>query len=97
MDYIKEFKVVVPEIESMLIRIESYASCIASLYDNEKYEEDFVNEMQMKELDLLRLINKVNDIAMYAMAVNDKLIVLECEDVKAKVANVMEVVRSLYM
>lgn len=97
MDYIKEFDIVLPEIERVLAKIETYASCIASLYDNDKYEEDFINEMQMKELDLIKLITKINDIAMRAMAANDKSILLGCENIKAKVVNVMETVRNLYM
>ena len=92
-----ELEKILPEIDSMLIRIESYASCIASLYDNEEYEKEFVHEMQMKEADLLRLVNKLNDIAMRAMAINVKDIVFKCEDKKAKVVNIMETVRDLYM
>ncbi len=92
-----ELKVILPEINDMLIRIEAYATCVAIICDTKVTDEEFVAEMQMKQSDLLRLVNKLNDIAMRAMAINDRNIVFTCETEKAKVVNVMETVRNLYM
>ncbi len=102
MDYRMKLDRIKPEIDNALINIETYASCIASLYEvslyeNLNYEEDFIAEMHNKQAELLYIVNNINDIAMHAMAVNDKGIVMECEDIKAKVVNVMERVRNLYM
>lgn len=51
----------------------------------------------MKQADLLKLINKLNDIAMQAMAINEQDLVYRIEFVKADVKNMMERVRNLYM
>jgi hypothetical protein len=53
--------------------------------------------MQMKQATLLRLIVKLNDIAMQAMVINDQALVFKIEDVKCQVRDVMETVRNLYM
>ncbi len=92
-----ELKTILPEIDKILIKVETYTSCISSLYDNERYKDDFIAEMQMKQADLLRLINKLNDIGMRAMAINDRSIVFQCEEKKLKVRDTMEFVRNLYM
>ena len=92
-----ELKVILPEINDMLIRIEAYATCVAIICDTKVTDEEFVAEMQMKQSDLLRLVNKVNDIAMKAMAENNHSLYFRCEDIKLEVRNTMEVVRNLYM
>ena len=53
--------------------------------------------MQMRQATLLRLVNRLNDIAMQAMAINEQGLVFEIEDVKRQVRNTMEIVRNLYM
>ncbi len=92
-----ELKVILPEINNMLVRIETYATCVAIICDTKVTEEEFVAEMQMKQADLLRLVNKLNDIAMRAMAINNRNILYKCELEKSKVVDVMETVRNLYM
>ena len=63
----------------------------------DKSDENFVSDMQNKQAVLLRLVNKLNDIAMKAMAMNERSIVYKCENAKLEVRNTMEVVRNLYM
>jgi hypothetical protein len=53
--------------------------------------------MQMKQATLLRLVNRLNDIAMQAMAINEQELVFKIEDVKCQVRDTMETVRNLYM
>lgn len=91
-----ELKTILPEIDKILARVETYTSCIASLW-NGIPDDEFLCEMHMGQADLLRLINKLNDIGMRAMAINDQGIYYACEDKKLEVRNVMEVVRNLYM
>ena len=91
-----ELKTILPEIDKILARVETYTSCIASLW-NGIPDDEFLCEMHMKQADLLRLINKLNDIGMRAMAINNQDIYYICEDKKLEVRNVMEAVRNLYM
>ena len=51
----------------------------------------------MKQAMLLRFINRLNDIIMQAMVINEQSIVLRCEDIKCQVRDIMEAVRNLYM
>ena len=67
------------------------------IYDTNEKNKDFIADMQMKQAILLRLINKLNDIEMQAMAINDSNIVFKCESVKSEVRDTMEYVRNLYM
>lgn len=94
----REFNNVNKEIESILIRTQTYIALIEHVYrDIDKQNEDFVSEMHMTQSVLLRLVNKLNDIGMKAMAENNNSVYYKCEDVKLKVRNTMEIVRNLYM
>lgn len=94
----KEFNDINKEINAILVRTEGYITLIEHIYrDLDKKDEDFVAEMHMTQANLLRLVNKVNDIAMKAMAENNRLVYYKCEDVKLRVRDTMEVVRNLYM
>ena len=67
--------------------------------NKEEYKKDevLVSEMHMEMAKLLSYVNKLNDIAMKAMAINDKDIYFKCEDNKARIVDVMEHLRNLYM
>ena len=94
----REFNDINKEIESILIKTQAYITLIEHVYrDIDKKNEDFISEMQMTQSVLLRLVNKLNDIGMKAMAENNNSVYYKCEDVKLKVRSTMEVVRSLYM
>ena len=92
-----ELKNTLPEIDKILAKIETFTSCIASLYEHDECYDEFVYEMQMRQCDLLKLVNALNDIAMRAMAINNQRIYFACEDKKLEVRNIMELVRNLYM
>lgn len=89
--------VVEDEINDTLIKISLYVECIEKLYENKEKNEDFIADMQMRQSTLLRFVNRLNDIAMQAMAINEQSIVFRCEDVKRQVRDTMETVRNLYM
>ena len=94
----REFDDASKEINTILIRTQGYIALIEHIYKEEnKKDEDFIAEMQLTQATLLRLINKVNDIAMKAMAENNRPLYYKCEDVKLQVAHTMEIVRNLYM
>ncbi len=94
----REFNDASKEINNILIRTQGYITIIQSIYrEKDKTNEDFISEMQMTQATLLRLVNKVNDIAMKAMAENNHSLYFKCEDIKLEVRNTMEVVRNLYM
>lgn len=93
----REFKIASEEVNDTLIKISLYVGCIEKFYENEKKNDDFVADMQMRQATLLRLINRLNDIAMQAMAINEQGLVFEIEDVKRQVRDTMEIVRNLYM
>lgn len=94
----REFNDINKEIESILIKTQAYITLIGHVYrDIDKQNEDFVSEMQMTQSVLLRLVNKLNDIGMKAMAENNNAVYYKCEDVKLRVRNTMETVRNLYM
>jgi hypothetical protein len=94
----REFNDINKEIESILIKTQAYMTLVEHVYrDIDKQNEDFVSEMQMTQSVLLRLVNKLNDIGMKAMAENNNAVYYKCEDVKLKVRNTMETVRNLYM
>ena len=59
--------------------------------------EYFEGLMYERQAMLLRYVNNINDIAMKAMAINNKDIVFKCEEIKRKIVDVMELVRNLYM
>ena len=93
----REFRTASEEVNDTLIKISLYVGCIEKFYENEKKNDDFVADMQMRQATLLRLVNRLNDIAMQAMAINEQELVLKIEDVKCQVRDVMETVRNLYM
>jgi hypothetical protein len=93
----REFKIVADDIDAILSTTEAYTACLEMLYDIKEKNEDFIADMQMKQADLLKLVNKLNDIAMQAMAINEQDLVYRIELVKADVKNMMERVRNLYM
>lgn len=94
----RDFNDVNKEINAILVKTEGYITLIKHIYkDEDKKDEDFIAEMHMTQAVLLRLVNKLNDIAMKAMAENNRPVYYKCEDVKLRVRNTMEVVRNLYM
>jgi hypothetical protein len=94
----REFNDINNKVNAVLARTEGYIVLIEHIYkDSDKKDEDFVAEMHITQANLLRLINKLNDIAMKAMAENNKTVYYKCEDVKLRVRSTMEVVRNLYM
>lgn len=94
----RDFNDVNKEINAILVKTEGYITLIEHIYkDEDKKDEDFIAEMHMTQAVLLRLVNKLNDIAMKAMAENNRPVYYKCEDVKLRVRNTMEVVRNLYM
>ena len=93
----REFRTASEEVSDTLIKISLYVGCLEKFYGNEEKNEDFVADMQMRQATLLRLVNKLNDIAMQAMAINEQELVFKIEDVKRQVRDTMECVRNLYM
>lgn len=93
----REFKIVSKEVSDTLCRIQAFTTCLELMYRNKEKNADFIADMQMKQATLLRLINRLNDIAMQAMAINEQGLVFEIEDVKREVRDTMEIVRNLYM
>ena len=93
----REFRTVSKEVDDVLCRIQAYTTCLELMYKNKEKNEDFIADMQMKQATLLRLVNRLNDIAMQAMAINEQGLVFRIEDVKCQVRDVMETVRNLYM
>lgn len=67
--------------------------------NKEEYKKDevLVSEMHMEMAKLLSYVNELNDIAMKAMIINDKDIYFRCENSKARIVDVMEHLRNLYM
>lgn len=94
----RDFDDVNKEVNVVLVRTGGYITLIEHIYkDSDKENEDFVSEMQMTQANLLRLVNKLNDIAMRAMAENNRSVYYQCEDAKLRIRNTMDVVRNLYM
>ena len=93
----RELRITSEEVNDTLIKISLYVGCIEKFYENKDKNEDFIADMQMRQATLLRLVNRLNDIAMQAMAINEQSIVFRCEDVKRQVRDTMETVRNLYM
>ena len=93
----REFRTASKEVDDVLCRIQAYTTCLELMYKNKEKNEDFIADMQMKQATLLRLVNRLNDIAMQAMAINEQGLVFRIEDVKCQVRDVMETVRNLYM
>lgn len=94
----REFNDINNKVNAVLARTEGYITLIEYIYkDSDKKDEDFVAEMHMTQANLLRLVNKLNDIAMKAMAENNRPVYYKCEDAKLRVRNTMEIVRNLYM
>lgn len=93
----RELRITSEEVSDVLCRIQAYTTCLELMYRNKEKNEDFIADMQMKQATLLRLVNRLNDIAMQAMAINEQSIVFRCEDIKRQVRDTMETVRNLYM
>ena len=60
-------------------------------------DEVFTNRMQEVQAALLKIVNKLNDITMYAMIDNDQQTYFRCENAKKMIHDTMETIRSLYM
>lgn len=93
----RELRIITDEVNDVLLRVRVYAQCIEEFYKDKEKSKDFVADMQMKQAMLLRFVNRLNDIIMQAMAINEQSIVFRCEDIKCQVRNTMEIVRNLYM
>ena len=96
---------IVLERELVIVEAEvaNVLGCFKACLERKKFievlreNECFERLMQERQAMLLRYVNNINDIAMKAMAINDKDIVFKCEEIKRKVVDVMESVRNLYM
>lgn len=93
----RELRIITDEVNNILLKVNVYIECIEEFYKNKEKSKDFVADMQMKQAMLLRFINRLNDIIMQAMVINEQSIVLRCEDIKCQVRDIMEAVRNLYM
>lgn len=93
----REFRIASEEVNDTLIKISLYVGCIEKFYENKEKNDDFIADMQMRQVTLLRLITRLNDIAMQAMAINEQGLVFKIEDIKRQVRDTMETVRNLYM
>ena len=70
------------EINAVLVKTQGYITLVEHIHrDEDKKDEDFVAEMHMTQANLLRLVNKVNDIAMKAMAENNRPVYYKCEKI----------------
>jgi hypothetical protein len=93
----RELKIITDEVNNVLLRVRVYVECLEEFYKDKEKSKDFIAEMQMKQAMLLRFVNRLNDIIMQAMAINEQSIVFRCEDIKYQVRDTMETVRNLYM
>ena len=93
----REFRTASKEVDDVLCRVQAYTTCLELMYKNKEKNEDFIADMQMKQATLLRLVNRLNDIAKQAMAINEQELEFKIENVKCQVRDVMERVRNLYM
>lgn len=59
--------------------------------------KELMDKLQAKLGELLKLINKVNEIEEKAYAYNEHELVFRCEELKRKVVEVMEYIRGKYM
>lgn len=86
------------EVIEILVKIQAYVTCMELICkEDDRKSPDFISEMQMKQATLVRLIDKVNDIAMRAMTINESSLYFKCETLKSQVRDTMEKVRNLYM
>ena len=85
------------EVYDILASVQAYITFIQISSESINKDEKFILDMQNQQAVLLKLINKLNDIAMKAMAINESHVVYRCEDIKIKVRNTMETIRNLYM
>lgn len=93
----RELRIITDEVNDVLLKVGVYIGCLEEFYKDKEKTKDFVADMQMKQAMLLRFVNRLNDIIMQAMAINEQSIVFRCEDIKYQVRNAMETVRNLYM
>lgn len=76
---------------------------VKTVFIDIKYAGDKLRDMEMiKELEdvmavLLKLVNKLKDIEMRAIKINDMTIYFKCENRIAKLINAMEYIRNKYM
>ena len=89
----KELKDVSNETNEVLVKIQAYVTLIDIICQGNKH----IEYMQEQQATLLKLVNRLNDIAMQAMAINEQSIYFKCEDKKREVRELMETVRNLYM
>lgn len=89
-----ELREIEKDIEMTLIKAATYCNVVKLMeIDNEA----FVDRMQEVQAALLKIVNKLNDIAMYAMIDNDQQTYFRCEDAKKMIYDTMETIRNLYM
>ena len=89
-----QLKPIEKSIDEILIRAQTYCNVLELIH---KDDPEFTGNMQEVQAHLLKLVNKLNDIAMHAMAINDQYIYYRCEDKKRLVRDTMETIRNLYM
>ena len=76
---------------------------VKTVFIDIKYAGDKLRDMEMiKELEdvmavLLKLVNKLKDIELRAIKINDMTIYFKCENRIAKLINAMEYIRNKYM
>ena len=97
-----ELEMKVKELDKEITKrlLETY---VKTVFIDIKYAGDKLRDMEMiKELEdvmavLLKLVNKLKDIEMRAIKINDMTIYFKCENRIAKLVNAMEYIRNKYM
>lgn len=85
------------DIEARLYKNELYMGWIELKYEGDKLLDlDVVEEVRHRMTELLKLINKVCDIEMKAIAYNDHDLMYKCGLQKAKMVSQMELLRNKY-
>jgi hypothetical protein len=84
------------DIEAEMFMNDAFIKFVDKKYENKLRDMELITEVRRRMTNLLRLINKVNEIEERAIAINNHDLLWSCEMRKARMINQMEILRDKY-
>lgn len=84
------------DIETEIFMNERFIKFVDKKYEDKLRDIELITEVRRRMTNLLRLINKVNEIEERAIAINNHDLLWSCEMRKARMINQMEILRDKY-
>ena len=86
------------DIDKAITEVDIQTTFIDAKYSGDKLRDiELINNIDKEMLKLTRLVNRLKDIEMEAIKIDDTTTYFKCENRIAKLINIMEVLRNKYL